>query len=304
MSILNVLSVTKRYGTTVAVDQVSLAVTEGEIYGFLGLNGAGKTTMIRMLLGMIGPDRGSVALFGRPVGRLFDAWNEVGYLVETPYAYPNLSVSENLDVFYRLRRLDRPAAVETIIQQLRLDVYRDTPARHLSLGNRQRLGLAKALLHRPRLLILDEPTNGLDPAGIVEVRALLAGWAAAGATVFLSSHILGEIAKLATRIGIIHRGRLVRELQVKDLSGQLIKKVLADTADNGRALEILRAEGHPAELSGEGILEINGERAIARPEILTSLLTAHGLPPRQLFTDTEDMEHFFLRVIREEHATP
>ncbi|HEX5002621.1 MAG TPA: ATP-binding cassette domain-containing protein, partial [Bacteroidia bacterium] len=212
MEIITTTSLTKYFGTTAATDNISVHVNEGEIYGFLGLNGAGKTTLIRMLLGMIKPDSGSVRLFGKPVSRDFDIWNEVGYLVETPHGYPNLSVNENLQVYYQLRRLKKPAWVDEIICKLKLEKYRHKKEKFLSLGNKQRLGLAKALVHQPKLLILDEPINGLDPEGIVEVRSLLLELAAKGTTIFLSSHILGEISKLAHRIGIIHRGRLVKEL--------------------------------------------------------------------------------------------
>jgi ABC-2 type transport system ATP-binding protein len=134
----------------------------------------------------------------------FDLWNEIGYLVETPYAYPNLTVEENLKVYYTLRMLNSPALIETIIEKLKLTKYKNIKAGVLSLGNQQRLGLAKALLHQPKLLILDEPINGLDPEGIVEVRELLKELASSGSTIFLSSHILGEISKAANRIGIIH----------------------------------------------------------------------------------------------------
>ncbi len=165
---------TKRYGAICAVDNVSLRVGRGEIYAFLGLNGAGKTTTIRMLLGMIRPTSGAAYLLGRPVSAdARDLWAQVGYLVETPHAYPELTVRENLEVFRRLRELRDPKAVERIIERLALTAYAERRAGTLSLGNAQRLGLAKALLHDPSLLLLDEPANGLDPAGVVEIRELL-----------------------------------------------------------------------------------------------------------------------------------
>lgn len=128
------------------------------------------------------------------MGNTFKQWNDIGYLVETPYAYPNLSVRDNLKVYYKLRQLTKPRCIDEIITQLNLSRYADTPAKVLSLGNQQRLGLAKALMHKPQLLVLDEPTNGLDPNGIVEVRELLKQLADQETTIFLSSHILGEIA--------------------------------------------------------------------------------------------------------------
>src|SRR5579864_5324335 len=197
---------TKRYPHTQAVQDLSLRVGVGEIYGFLGLNGAGKTTTIRMLLGMIQPSAGTAEVFGTPIhpGNR-SVWSQVGYLVETPHAYPELSVRENLEVARRLRLVADPRAVSRAIDRFGLGAYADVPAAALSLGNAQRLGLAKALLHTPRLLILDEPANGLDPAGVVEVRELLRQLATdEGVSIFMSSHILAEVARLATRIGIIH----------------------------------------------------------------------------------------------------
>jgi ABC-2 type transport system ATP-binding protein len=161
---IEVADTTKRYGLVLAVDRVTLQVGAGEIYALLGLNGAGKTTLIRMLLGLLRPSAGQVRLWGAPVGpRSTSVWAAVGYLVETPSSYPELTVRENLHVARRLRRLDREQAVDDVIERLKLDEYADRRAGALSLGNAQRRGLAKALLHRPDLLILDEPANGLDP---------------------------------------------------------------------------------------------------------------------------------------------
>ncbi len=199
----------KRYGDVTAVEDLSLRVAEGEIYAFLGLNGAGKTTTIRMALGMIRPTTGSARVLQTPV-RLGsrEPWARVGYLVEAPRAYPELTVWENLEAARRLHPGTPPAAVGRIIERLALGPYAGRRAGTLSQGNAQRLGLAKALLHEPELLLLDEPANGLDPAGIVEIRELLLGLTRErGVTVFMSSHILAEVARLAQRIGVIHQGR-------------------------------------------------------------------------------------------------
>ena len=209
MPTIEAVGLTKRYGQVVAVDEVSLRVEPAEIYALLGLNGAGKTTLIRMLLGMIAPTGGTVNVLGAAVGLgERSAWARTGYLVEAPAAYPELTVRENLEVVARLRRLPGHGGdVVDVIDRLALTPYADRRARTLSMGNLQRLALAKTLIGRPGLLILDEPVNGLDPAGVVEIRTLLAGLAREhGVTVFLSSHLLAEVARLATRVGIIHHG--------------------------------------------------------------------------------------------------
>ncbi len=164
----------KSYGDVKAVEHLSLRVAEGEIYAFLGLNGAGKTTTIRMLLGMIKPTSGYATVLGTRVRiGMREPWGSVGYLVEMPHAYPELTVRENLEVARRLHPGTPPAAIAHMIERLGLAAYADRRAGNLSQGNAQRLGLAKALLHAPKLLFLDEPANGLDPAGIVEIREFL-----------------------------------------------------------------------------------------------------------------------------------
>ena len=205
---------TKHYGSVHAVHDLDLRVERGEIYAFLGRNGAGKTTTIRMLLGLIRPTAGRIEVLGHtldPRGGSQEWLRRVGFLVESATAYPNLTVAENLDVQRRLTGAPR-AAVSEAIERLGLDDYAGRRADRLSLGNKQRLSLARALLHSPELLVLDEPANALDPAGIVEIRELLRGLARdKGITVFLSSHILAEVAHLADRIGIVEGGRLVEE---------------------------------------------------------------------------------------------
>jgi ABC-2 type transport system ATP-binding protein len=298
VEIIRTNTITKYFGTTPASENISIHVKEGEIYGFLGLNGAGKTTLIRMLLGMIKPDRGEISLFDKRLTPQFDQWNDIGYLVETPYSYPNLSVTENLQVYFKLRQLTNPMLIDDIIEKLKLTNYRDKKAKVLSLGNQQRLGLAKALMHKPKLLILDEPINGLDPEGIVEVRELLKDLAGKGSTIFLSSHILGEISKVANRIGIIHQGKLIKELTTKELTDQLIKKIIVKTPDNTKAVQELSGANYNAVLTDQDEIEITTSEAITNPENISKLLVEKNLPPRQVYLFTEDLEMFFLRTIR------
>jgi len=299
--IIETANVTKLYGKLKAVDSVSLSVAKGEIYGFLGLNGAGKTTTIRMLLGMIRPFSGEVKVCGKKIVTVHRGpWDKVGYLVELPYSYPELTVKENLHAVSRLRRLPGKESSAQIIRLLQLSAYENVKAKNLSLGNNQRLGLAKALIHKPEVLVLDEPANGLDPAGIVEIRELLKDLAANhGVTVFISSHNLGEIARLATRIGIIHKGALIQEIDADKLESFLIKTLLVDVRDRAGATECLKQKGYEIEYSDAGMIRIADPAVCEKPEVINKLLVQAGFPPCYLHAVQEDLESYFLRVIGE-----
>ncbi len=298
MNIIETKNLTKRFGETIAVDAVSINVRKGEIYGFLGLNGAGKTTAIRLLLGMIKPDSGSVTLFGKNVKQASSLWNNVGYLVETPYSYPDLTVRENLEVFFYLRGLIDRKCIDNIIDILQLNPYKNKKAKQLSMGNNQRLGLAKALMHHPKLLLLDEPINGLDPAGIVEIREFLKDLVSRHeTTIFLSSHILSEISKLATRIGIVHEGKLIKEINADELENQIIRKLCVSTSDNDKAVQILTEKGVTLLQRENGLIETKDLIAIEQPETIATLLVQSGIPLKQLNVVEEDLEAYFLRII-------
>jgi ABC-2 type transport system ATP-binding protein len=289
----------KRYGDVAAVSDLSLRVTEGEIYAFLGLNGAGKTTTIRMLLGMIKPTTGSARVLQTRVrmGRR-EPWASVGYLVEIPYAYPELSVYENLEVARRLHPGTPPEAVGRIIERLELAAYADRRAGTLSQGNAQRLGLAKALLHDPKLLILDEPANGLDPAGIVEIRSLMLELTRErGVTVFMSSHILAEVSRLARRIGIIHQGCLLQEIDVDDLERNRRRRLLLRARDVETARRVLSAAGRPTEVLPDGTIELRDASSVDRPDEVNRLLVQAGVAPTQLMVEEEELEQYFLRLV-------
>ena len=288
---------TKRYGDVIAVDHVDLRVKPGEIYGFLGLNGAGKTTTIRALLGMIRPGEGNVKVLDQAVGPSGRGpWAQVGHLVESPSAYPELTVRENLDIASRLHGISHSEATSRVIEQLALGSYVDRKAGTLSMGNLQRLGLARALLHEPELLILDEPANGLDPAGVVEIRELLRTLAhQKGVTVFMSSHILTEVDRLATRIGIIHKGKLIEELDTVRLE-QIRSRRLEIKARNLEAAQnCLRSAGYKFVLNHEMII-LNDAHAIEHADDLARILVNAGTPPTRLAVEQENLEDYFLRL--------
>jgi ABC-2 type transport system ATP-binding protein len=201
-------------------------------------------------------------------------------------------------VIFRLRGLKDKSRIDHIIKVLQLTTYQDKKAKYLSMGNNQRLGLAKALLHNPKLLILDEPINGLDPAGIVEIREFLKDLVQNhGTTILLSSHILSEISKLATRIGIVHQGKLIKELNTNLLEQQIIKKLRIVTSDNQLALKILTENKFDSIFIENGEINIADFQAISQPEKIATLLVNSGLPPKMLHVREEDLEAYFLRII-------
>jgi ABC-2 type transport system ATP-binding protein len=288
---------TKRYGDVVAVDELSFTVEPGEIYALLGLNGAGKTTTIRMLLGMVRPTGGRVSLLGTRIRPGAHAvWSRVGYLVETPAAYPDLTVTENLQAVARLRGMTGERPITDAIALLGLGPYAHRRARTLSLGNAQRLGLAKALIHQPELVVLDEPANGLDPAGVAEIRALLGDLARDGVAVLLSSHILTEVARLATRIGVLDHGRLVWTGATTELVAQARPRLNVVVHDRVAATAALEAAGHAAERDGDGLL-LDSEHTIRHPDEIATLLVAAGCPPTRLAVEQDDLETCFLRLV-------
>lgn len=287
----------KTYGDVRAVDAIDLRVSAGEIYGFLGLNGAGKTTTIRALLGMIRPGGGNVKVLGQEVGpHGRGPWARVGNLVESPSAYPELSVRENLDVSRRLHGIQNPNTVDEAIDRLSLGSYADRKAGTLSSGNLQRLGLARALLHKPELIVLDEPANGLDPAGVVEIRELLDTLAHKdGVTVFMSSHILSEVDRLATRIGIIHKGRLIEELDTDKLENLRAKRLEVQARNLDAARISLQSAGYKFSTRG-GALVLDDEHAIEHPDDIAQMLVNAGAPPIRLAVEQENLEDYFLRL--------
>jgi ABC-2 type transport system ATP-binding protein len=289
----------KRYGSRTALASLDLAVPLGVVYGFLGPNGAGKTTTMRLLTGLIHPDAGSIEILGRPFGRrdrrhLFD----VGALIESPSFYPYLSARENLRALAATGAPTRATRIEELLELVGLlDRARDKVQTY-SLGMKQRLGIAAALLSDPRLLLLDEPSNGLDPAGIVAMRETLKNLAASGKTVFVSSHILGEVEQLADVLGIIASGRLVREGPIAQLlEGEGVVRIRVAPAEAAAATSVLGrlVADAPATVGEDGwiSLRIAPDRAA---EVNRALAIA-GIYASGLETGS-DLESLFLELTR------
>jgi ABC-2 type transport system ATP-binding protein len=301
MKVLEIQQLTKRYGTFEAVKSVDLEVNEGEIYGLLGLNGAGKTTTIRMILDMIRPSEGSVTLFGAKLKSGDHLWNKIGYLVETPAAYPDLSVVENLSIYLKYRKLSNAGQLDSIMHQLELDGFRKMAFKNLSLGNKQRLGLAKALFHNPKLLILDEPTNGLDPKGIVDFRNMLNHLSQEGITIFVSSHLLDEVARVATRIGILHGGKLVREINSANLDSELKTSLIIKSKDSGQCGALLKTLGYQFAIDTQAnVLASNMQVSREMREQIIRSLVEVNLAFDEIFIQKESLEDYFLAQIGKE----
>jgi ABC-2 type transport system ATP-binding protein len=296
-SIVVTEGLTKRYGANTAVDGVQMSVAAGEIYGFLGPNGAGKTTTLRMLVGLIRPSGGTATVLGRPPGDPA-AVRRIGVLIEGPGFYPYLSGRDNLRVLAKYRALGR-AEVEEALDRVGLAGRADDKFRTYSLGMKQRLGVGAALLGHPDLLILDEPTNGLDPQGMAEMRELITTLAADGHTVLLSSHMLSEVQEICDRVGVISGGKLIVESTIAELCGA--------------ASLLLRAE--PIELALPAVRRVVGDRAAlltaggiriesgveAAPAIVRAVVAA-GADLLELRIDEKSLEEVFFQMTQLEAA--
>ncbi|MCX7023040.1 MAG: ABC transporter ATP-binding protein [Spirochaetes bacterium] len=308
-------SLAKFYKDVRAVDGLDLEIRRGEIYGFLGRNGAGKTSTIRMMLALTRPSRGRIAIFGLDAqDHRTEILRRTGSLVESATAYPNLTVRENLDMQCRLTGTPRPA-IESSIKALNLGECADRCYGKLSLGNKQRLALARAILHSPELLVLDEPANGLDPAGIAEIRMLLRKMAdERKTTIFVSSHILGEVAQLADRIGIIHRGRMIAEFGSHSMSALTSRRIELETGDPERAASIIRALDPSLAVDvvsptvtpgGTGRVHVSVRTAAAHAEpdsvkafaaAISKGIVGAGIALYRIGVEEENLESLFLRL--------
>jgi ABC-2 type transport system ATP-binding protein len=282
----------KRYdGRIVAVDQLSLRVRRGEVYGFLGPNGAGKTTTLRMLLGLVQPTSGSALVLGAPPGSP-ESLAHVGALIESPTFYPFLSGTDNLRVLARYAGAPE-ARIEAVLEEVDLAQRADDRFGTYSLGMKQRLGIAGALLKDPELLILDEPTNGMDPAGMAEMRGFIRDLGQGRRTVLLSSHLMSEVQQVADRVGVISKGELVREGTVDELRGRESLWVRAEPLEQAqRVLRTVRGVEEVAPLDGG--LRIEADLAAA-PTINRALVEA-GIAVGELRPERDSLEKIFLEL--------
>ena len=280
---------TKTYGGRPAVDQVSLAVRQGEVYGFLGPNGAGKTTTLRMLLGLVRPTRGSATVLGHRPGDPA-VTQRIGALIEGPGFYPYLSGRDNLRVLARYRGVD-DSDVEESLERVHLRDRGSDPFKSYSLGMKQRLGVASAMLGRPDLLVLDEPTNGLDPAGRNDMRRLVGELSGDGQTILFSSHLLDEVQDLCDRVAVMSRGRLLSESTVAELRGRSSLFVRAEPMDVTIAVAMRIAGDDGVERVDDGVrLEVGADQAPA----LTRALVEAGADVHEVRAQERSLEEVFL----------
>jgi ABC-2 type transport system ATP-binding protein len=293
-------ALTKRYSDSiVAVDHLDLGVRRGEVYGFLGPNGAGKTTTLRMLLGLVRPTSGRAAVFGLPPGSR-QALARIGSLVEAPAFYPYLSGRDNLRVAARYAGVAEDR-VEAVLAQVRLSDRAGDRSSTYSLGMKQRLGVAAALLKDPELLILDEPTNGLDPAGMAEMRDFIRSLGKGGRTVVLSSHLMGEIEQVSDRVGVIRDGALVAEGTVDELRGRAGLMVRAEPHSKAAHL-IGTLPNVDGVRSVDGLLEVATDTA--RAATINRALVEAGIAVSELYAQKASLEDVFLELTAtgEEHS--
>ncbi len=300
---IEVSGLTKRFGSRTAVDSLELSVPEACAYGFLGPNGAGKTTLIRMLLGLTSPTRGEISMLGMslPAHRAA-ALARTGAIVEEPRFHNHLTGRENLRIIAAARGSEAFKRIDTSLDKVGLRDRANERVKRYSLGMRQRLGVARCLLSDPGLLILDEPSNGLDPAGIHEFRAMIKGFVGEGRTVFLSSHLLAEVERICDRVAIVDNGRLIAEGTLDELRSGGEKLLLVGCDDATRALALL--QGHPAVTSAaiaDGLLsvtlvEVGDDGGEASAAAVNRTLVEAGLAVHRLEPVAATLEQRFLEI--------
>jgi ABC-type multidrug transport system ATPase subunit len=286
---------TKRYGDRLAADRVSMTVRRGEVYGFLGPNGAGKTTTLRMVLGLVRPTSGSARVLDGPAGTA-EATARIGALIEGPGFYPYLSGRDNLRVLTRYRGLPGSAAEEAL-ERVDLADRADDKFKSYSLGMKQRLGVAAALMGEPDVIVLDEPTNGLDPAGMQDMRRLIVELARGGQTVLLSSHLLDEVQEICDRVGVINHGVLLKESTVAELRGGASLAVRGEPVDRTIAVAMRLAGDDGVRVDGEQLLvDLTPDRA---PELVRELVAA-DVRVHEVRSTERTLEEVFFEMTRNE----
>ena len=297
-NVIRTVGLSKYYRAKKAVDSIDIHVDRGDIYGFLGQNGAGKTTTIRMIMGLIQPSKGEVHLFGeRMLPGRYVHYNRIGSVIESDGFYPNLTAAENLEIHRRLMGVTNKNYLEEALELTGMTEVRNKQVKGFSMGMKQRLGISRALLHRPELLVLDEPTNGLDPVGIKEIRRLIVDLSVKrNITVFISSHILSEIQQIATRIGIIHEGVLLEEIGYDELQKKNRNYIELRTGNDRKASFLLETILGITDyrIVEQGVLRIY-ER-LGESAAMNKVLSDNGVEISGIAVMNETLEDYFIQL--------
>lgn len=290
--IFETTNLTKKYSNTLALDNVSISIKQGEIYGFIGENGAGKTTLLRILTGLAKPTSGEITLFEKG-GRLLDEQrSRIGCMIESPTVYMNMTAYQNLEIQRQQRGIPGKASIEKALSLVNLMDTGKKKAKDFSLGMRQRLALAIALLGNPEFLVLDEPVNGLDPAGIIELRNLLRQLnREKGITILISSHILTELHQLATNYGIMHKGKLLQQITAGKLDEKCKKHLLLQVDDVAAATRVIEMTLHTSDYVVMPDKSIRLYGCNGNSGVLSSLLNENGIIIYQLAQDKHYFKH-------------
>lgn len=297
-NILQTYNLTRKYGTTAVVDNINMDIKKGEIYGFLGRNGAGKTTTLRMIMGLISPTKGEYELFGKKMGDR-EVFGRIGAIIETPGFYPNLTARENLDIHRRLMGIPNKEYVDEVLETVGLTNYdiKKKKVKKYSLGMKQRLGVARALLHKPELLILDEPTNGLDPVGIKEMRETMLDLnKKKEITILVSSHILGEIQQLATKIGIIHKGKLLEEIDYKNFEKKNRHYINLRVNNDKKAVTILEKSMNIKDYEVTEPNKIRIYEMLDKSNDVAKKMISEGIDVYEVNVMNDTLEDYFVRL--------
>lgn len=297
--VLKTYNITKKYGEQLAVDNVNMTIKKGDIYGFIGKNGAGKTTLIRLITGLIHKSSGEIELLGvNEENELNKARTMVGSLIESPSLYTNMTARENLEVSRLVRNIPGKKCIDEVLELVGLKDVEKKKVKNFSLGMRQRLGIANALMGNPKLLILDEPINGLDPMGIVEIRELLKKInKEKDMTILISSHILSELSELATTYGIISNGKLIEEITAKQLSEKCRQYIDLKVDDTARAVILLERE---LGISDYEVLEDSNIKVFSNLDNvgeINSLLSRSGIIVESISVKGENLEEYFMNKV-------
>ena len=297
--VLKTYNITKKYGEQLAVDNVNMTIKKGDIYGFIGQNGAGKTTLIRLITGLIHKSGGEIELLGaNEENELNKARTMVGSLIESPSLYTNMTARENLEVSRLVRNIPGKKCIDEVLELVGLKDVEKKKVKNFSLGMRQRLGIANALMGNPKLLILDEPINGLDPMGIVEIRELLRKInKEKDMTILISSHILSELSELATTYGIISNGKLIEEITAKQLSEKCRQYIDLKVDDTARAVILLERE---LGISDYEVLEDSNIKVFSNLDNVgevNSLLSRSGIIVESISVKGENLEEYFMNKV-------